>query len=473
MTDHDFDLSLRLLSRRLGLTESQRGQIAAELRDHVEERLNELTEAGVPREQARVQALDDIGDAAFLAARFTITAPRNPRRALMRLSLSSATALAAVLFVGFAFWPENGAFQGPASLFAQNKSTPTQPGPSKPALRESAPPTNQKPPVLPTQPASSPAPARRTMPAQRAAATRPTRRGPARPASEKLPELPALLLVNSAHALSSDVGQEPRIEAVLEATSDFTLEPQPLADAIGWLAARYQIPIMGDTKSMEDANIDTKKEVKLPIKGLKVRQVLTLLLAQLPQRMSFDIEDGVLWITTLEKIRERKYVVVYDCRDLIHLRSMMPAVRMQRRMPSFDGIGMMGGMGTGGGGMFDVLPGAANKATEPPGKAAAKPEEKTGESVPTPCAEPLIPLIQVIKYAGETDDWQNDEGSHYGLTELGGLIAVNQNSIVHQQIRRILADLRRMKREGAFATSEKSPGSDAASGAPRANDKGF
>jgi multidrug efflux system membrane fusion protein len=127
MSEQEFELYLKLLSRCLNLTPSQREQIADELRDHLEQRLEELAEAGVPREKAVVQALDEFGDAAVLAGNFATVARFKRRRFLMRLSLGSVGVLTAVLLLAFAFWPENRAVRGPERVVAQERPSP---GPS-------------------------------------------------------------------------------------------------------------------------------------------------------------------------------------------------------------------------------------------------------------------------------------------------------------------------------------------------------
>src|SRR5580704_5128266 len=121
MSEQEFELYLKLLSRCLGLTPGQREQIADELRDHLEQRLAELEQAGVARDKAVVQALDEFGDAAVLAANFAAIARLKRRRFLMRLSLGSVGALTAALLIAFAFWPDNRAVRGPERVAAQEK----------------------------------------------------------------------------------------------------------------------------------------------------------------------------------------------------------------------------------------------------------------------------------------------------------------------------------------------------------------
>jgi hypothetical protein len=257
--------------------------------------------------------------------------------------------------------------------------------------------------------------------------------------------LPALIVVD--HPLSSDVGQNPRIEAALDATTDFMIDPQPLKEAIEFIAQRFHIPVLFDTRTLEDASIDTSTEVKLPTVGLKLRQMLTLLFQQLPQPLGFDVQDGVLRISTIEAIRQNTYVVVYDCRDLIHLSSIYPGAGFQTQTRQQSGA--MGG----GGGVFSADPEPID-ISQKGAASSGKSQQKANPSAKPTCAAAEIPLIRVIRYAGDANDWQDEEGGGPKVTEIGGLLVVNQNSMVHEQIKRILADLRRMRTEGAFATLE-------------------
>ena len=404
MSEQDFELYLKLLSRCLALTSRQREQIADELRDHLEERLDELARAGLPREKAVVQALDEFGDAAVLAAHFTTIARLKRRRFLMRLSFGSAVALAAGLLIAFAFSPENRAVRGPAAVMADNK--------------------------------------------------------PKHPATANKPQAPARATTSLdvvQHPLSSDVGRQPRIEEALDQTTEFNIDPEPLKDAVDFIAQRYQIPILLDRKALEDASVDISTEVRLPYAGLKLRQMLTLLLDQIGQPMGFDIRDGVLWVSTRERVEERRFVVVYDCRDLVNLRPIMPVEAGRRQVQGMTqphAAGTTGGGGMGGG-MFDVTPASAEKGKEAEAAAAKKAPGKSPEPAATDCEEPVSPLIRVIKYAGGEAAWGGDSEGGGQVTELGGLLVVNQSANVHEEIKRILADLRRIRKDGAFANLEK------------------
>jgi hypothetical protein len=411
MSEQEFELYLKLLAKCLRLTSGQREQIADELRDHLEERLDELARAGVPREKAVVQALDEFGDAAVLAAHFTTIARLKRRRFLMRLSLGSVGALTAGLLIAFAFWPENRAVRGPERIVAQEKF---KPGKSKGDKAEKS--VAKKPAIRPVTPASA---------------------SPDRPASR--------------HPLSSDVVEhstsESRIEKALDQPVDFTIEPQTLKDAIDYISARFQFPIVIDQKALDDASVDLTTEVRASFPGVKLRNVLKLMLEPLSAPLSFVIDDEVLKITTIEKINEHLVVVVYDCRDLVHLGTLdrYPVEQLQPKSG-----GAMGG------GIFQVAPdqkpstpgeaGSSNK-----GHAATSPQGGPGKAAPSEQNHPVVerlPLIQTLIAATGADSWDNDAT----ISEFGGLLVVRQNPFVHERIKSVLANIRLIKQDGAFAS---------------------
>jgi hypothetical protein len=119
MPETEFELYLSLLSRFLRLKPAQHGEIADELRDHLEARLEELTSQGLSRDAAIRQALDEFGDAAELANHFTHLAHVRNRRLIMRFTFGTITALAASLLIATAFWPETPQAPVPQRAIAQ------------------------------------------------------------------------------------------------------------------------------------------------------------------------------------------------------------------------------------------------------------------------------------------------------------------------------------------------------------------
>jgi len=96
MSEHEFDAYLSLLARTLKLSEAQRKHIAGELRDHLEERMAELIEQGLPRDAAILAALDEFGDANVLAHDLTEPRRQQRKRRIMQSSFGTLAAAATV-----------------------------------------------------------------------------------------------------------------------------------------------------------------------------------------------------------------------------------------------------------------------------------------------------------------------------------------------------------------------------------------
>ncbi|MGD8451124.1 MAG: permease prefix domain 1-containing protein [Phycisphaerae bacterium] len=100
MSEVDFEAYLGLLSRFLRLSARQRDEIRRELRAHLEEAIEDEMAAGTPRDEAVLRVLDDFGDAAELAARFSSVGRK--RRWIMRGTMAAAViGLVAFMVVGF------------------------------------------------------------------------------------------------------------------------------------------------------------------------------------------------------------------------------------------------------------------------------------------------------------------------------------------------------------------------------------
>ncbi len=113
MSEHEFEAYLNLLARTLRLSDKQRDRIAGELRDHMEQRLDELMDAGLTRHDAALKALDEFGDANVLAHELSDSARLKQRRRLMQTTFATAS-VAAVVTLGVMYLaPSN--YQGQPS----------------------------------------------------------------------------------------------------------------------------------------------------------------------------------------------------------------------------------------------------------------------------------------------------------------------------------------------------------------------
>jgi hypothetical protein len=248
--------------------------------------------------------------------------------------------------------------------------------------------------------------------------------------------------------LSSDVFQGSKVEAriadALGQIVDFNIEPQPLQDALEFMAARYSIPIIIDRKALQDANIDLKKEnVGLSVSGIPMRDMLELLLNQASPALGYEFRRGVLTVSTIDKIKQHWEIVVYDCRDLIDVGTQDRCAAVAQTSGTIDGQFQ-----------FSPEPSKTPAPRRTPNNSQLKTSEDPTQNTPdNGSPEPLrrlsLPLIRTLTAATGTEAW--DEESQAGISEFGGLLVVRQNPLVHEQIRRALADIRQMRAHGAYA----------------------
>lgn len=122
MPEREFELYLSVLSRMLRLTEQQKHAISDELRDHMEERFEELVRSGMNRDDAIRQALDEFGDAAGLAVDFTNVSRKRIRRIVMRSTVAVASIAAVCAFFLTDVDPDQPGLPGPGQIVAQSST---------------------------------------------------------------------------------------------------------------------------------------------------------------------------------------------------------------------------------------------------------------------------------------------------------------------------------------------------------------
>jgi hypothetical protein len=266
MPEQDFELYLSLLSRFLRLNPAQRDEIADELRDHLEQRLEELAARGVPRDKAIRQALDEFGNAAELAEHFTRAAHIRRRRLIMRCTFGTVGALAASLLVAMAFWPQN-AHIAQAPLPRMGVANETNDRFVEESVQEEtlAGPEKAQPPAVPAD--------------------------------------------------------DPRAQVAvkLETRIDVGgMSEQPLEKVVETIGDLVGVDILFDVQALTDEGtaIDSSiRKLKITHTQLTARGALELILE--PLKLGFTIRDGIVLVTTTTKLSEQLEIRMYNVRDLL------------------------------------------------------------------------------------------------------------------------------------------------------------
>lgn len=110
-----------------------------------------------------------------------------------------------------------------------------------------------------------------------------------------------------------------RIEAVLDQPLQTPIEAtaRPLNDVLTITAQDYDIPILFDTAALDAVAVTPDVEVNLQIANVSLRSALELILKAAAPELTYIIDKEVLLITTAEEAGQRLEVKVYRVDDLI------------------------------------------------------------------------------------------------------------------------------------------------------------
>jgi hypothetical protein len=391
MSQQEFESYLRLLARFLHLNGAQREAIARELRAHMEDRLEDLLARGYTREEAIQTALDEFGDAAALAGEFGRIGRR--RRWIMRTTTATISIAAAVLLVSFLL-PEHKAWlPAPSPTHAGQGDEPKNAEPF-PVLVPSAGTAES---VPPTEPAAD----RRTR--------------------ERL-------------------GLIMPVVDLAEGTS--------FADAVEFLRVQSKSSFSVNWAALGFIGVERTTDTGgLKLSDVKVETVLDLLLDNVTQagggagRVSYDIVDGVLRVSSADDLNRRVVLRVYDCRDLLGV----PLTAAQKET-------------------LDIFAARLTRehrpATRPASATTTQPASanrvaKTGSSGrDSSNVDPLVAellgelrhrdadyLIEVISAMIEPGSWE-PEGTQGSMREYDGFLVVRHTASVQRQIDDLLRAIR-------------------------------
>jgi hypothetical protein len=408
MNHQEFENYLTLLSSLLQLRGEQREAIAGELRAHLEDRLDELLARGIDRDEAVRLALEEFGDAAGLAANFSLLVRNRRRRWIVKMTSYTTAALVLLALGLMAIWPEHRPGPAPQRAVAQN--------PVQPIDLEA----KDKPAIPPFPEAKS--------------ATKVTR-----------------------SVVGGDNALEERLSRRL--TVDFV--DTPLSDVLGFLAETSEVQMFVNRRAFADEGLELDEQITISLRDVRLDLLLDLVLDQATSGGATYVErDGILIISTVAMLDGATEVRVYNCRDLLALEMPktagsaaagaegagfgemgMGAPGMMGGAPggmAMPAGGMMGG-GMGGGGMGDGMGGQGMPIGGGLPERPMTVEERRADT-----------LSRLIMTAVKPDSWQ-DQGGYGTISSYNGLFVVNHNAKTHKQIENVL----RMLREAAGIEQQK------------------
>lgn len=113
------------------------------------------------------------------------------------------------------------------------------------------------------------------------------------------------------YATEADVATRKKLTQIVDA--DFP--DVPLTDVADWIRERLDVQVLFDKEALENEGIGTDSAVTLHFKGISGELLLSRVLK--PLQLDYQIEEGLLIVTTATKVKERLLTKVYDIRDLL------------------------------------------------------------------------------------------------------------------------------------------------------------
>ena len=390
MSEHEFEQFLALFSGMLRLNPAQRDEIAAELMDHLQERLAELSNRGVSRDKAIKIALEEFGDAAGLAAQFVLVLSQQRRRRLMKWTASSVVVVMMLLFAAYAFWPANPA-RGPipAVTIAQERLAGAE-----------------------GQAAGGEAAGGKQEPTKEAAAV---------------------------PAAKPDTIQE--IESRLAQKEAASFNEVPLEDFLTKVGVTADVDFYLDKSALGVEGIELDSPVTVNLKSIRSDRLLDLVLSQ--AGLGWEVQDGYVLVTSQSKLEETLETRVYNCRDLVEMMWLGGGAPASGSASGGFGGGAPGAGSAGFGGQQAMMGGMMM----PGGMPGAMGSDGSGMVMGSAFPPFMGTLISVISTTVLPESWTEQGGPGSVAAYHGGLLVVNHHAKAHQKIDQLLKMLREASKD--------------------------
>ncbi|MEW6250782.1 MAG: hypothetical protein AB1716_09050 [Planctomycetota bacterium] len=248
------------------------------------------------------------------------------------------------------------------------------------------------------------------------------------PATDTLAETAAF------RAVSERTRQEDeRIYAALtKPLPEITFDQTPFDQVMQFLAEMAKVNLVVDWLTMENAGYTRDVPVTLNITNLPLERVLRQILDAVGDetRLAYEIHDGVLQISTDERIAGRMVTRTYPVADLLRLE----ARRLQRlHNAEIDEEARTAA---------SDLANATNPEFRERSAAQAAPVRRPIEREDVFLTAAAECLMDVLRQTVVPDSWRETGGGEAVVTIFGDMLIIRQSRNAHRDIARLLADMR-------------------------------
>lgn len=212
----------------------------------------------------------------------------------------------------------------------------------------------------------------------------------------------------------------------------------PFEDVINRLRALTGLNIVANWSALESSAVERDAEVSLRLDGVKFEKALELILDEVgggEVDLGYDIDDGVIQISTREDLSRKTTTKVYNVEDLV-----IPIPTFPGRRINLSQIGQSQGQSGGiGGGRFVGAGGGAGGQSQGGGSGLFDDDGNDNDNLNNgPQLNPLIPIITLIQGSIDPASWRSAGGNVGSVSALNQQLIVTQTSGAQAQLRDLL-----------------------------------
>jgi uncharacterized membrane protein YgcG len=234
--------------------------------------------------------------------------------------------------------------------------------------------------------------------------------------------------VSRVRAASPNSTARHELNAVLP---EVTFNGVALTDSLDFIRDVSGLNLTVNWKALEEAGITRDTPVTLRLRSIPVRKALQMVLSEAGggDKLTYDMDDGVLEVTTTELADQRMFTKVYPVEDLIMdipdftdapVFDLSSLSQQSQQMGQQAGMGGMGGAGGGGGGQQGGLFGGGSG-----GSGGSSQKEAPGKTK----QERAQDLMDLIRSVVQPEVWQENGGKAAIRYFNGNLIVTAPRSV--------------------------------------------
>lgn len=194
-------------------------------------------------------------------------------------------------------------------------------------------------------------------------------------------------------------------------------------------------------QALEAAGLDKDAEVTMNLKNVKYDKALQTILDEVGSgevQLAYEIDEGIVRISTKEDLSRRTVTRVYNVQDLLIT---IPTFR--GRQINLEQVGQQTQEGGLGGGRF--LRGSQAGGSQSSGSVMQGAGGSDDLDQGTTGEDPLQPIIELIRNTIDPESWREAGGNVGSIQSLNQQVIVTQTGAAHTELRDLLQQLRRAR----------------------------